>query len=118
MQVADFQRDSRTVGVRRSKTGKVRHIRKLIDRLGFVSDIGLPSSASTRLHEDRFEQFVWEGRLSDAHQIERYAAHRRRAQLVAVLVDLEARLTDAILDMADKLIGAKFKRAKRAKERR
>ena len=34
------------------------------------------------------------------------------------MVDLEARLTDAILDMADKLIGAKFARAKRAKERR
>jgi hypothetical protein len=46
------------------------------------------------------------------------ATHRRRALLVAVLVDLEARLTDAILDMADKLIGAMFARAKKAKERR
>jgi TnpA family transposase len=33
------------------------------------------------------------------------------------LVDIEARLTDAALDMADKLIGAMFARAKRAKER-
>ena len=56
---------------------KADHSRELIDRLRFVRDIGLPSGASTRLHEDRFEQFVREGRLSDAHQIERYAAHAR-----------------------------------------
>jgi Domain of unknown function (DUF4158) len=97
---------------------KADHIRELIDRLRFVRDIGLPSGASARLHDDRFQQFIREGHLSDAHQIERYAAHRRRALLVAVLVDLEARLTDAVLDMADKLIGAMFARAKRARERR
>lgn len=57
---------------------KADHIRELIDRLRFVRDIGLPSGASTRLHEVRFEQFAREGRrLSDAHQTGRYAAHRR-----------------------------------------
>lgn len=33
--------------------------------------------------------FVREGRISDAHQIGRYAAHRRRAILVASIIDLE-----------------------------
>ena len=61
---------------------------------------------------------IREGRISDAHQIGRYAAHRRRAILVAILIDLEARLTDALLDMADKLIGGLFARARKAKERR
>ena len=74
--------------------------------------------AAARIHEDRFQQFVREGRISDAHQIGRYAAHRRRAILVALLIDLEARLTDAVLDMADKLIGGLFARARKAKERR
>jgi hypothetical protein len=37
---------------------------------------------------------------------------------VATLIDLEARLTDAVLDMADKLIGGLFARARKAKERR
>ena len=72
--------------------------------------------AATRSHEDRFRQFVREGRISDAHQIEplrrtptacdpgRDSGH-----------DLEARLTDAVLDMADKLIGGLFARAKNAK---
>jgi TnpA family transposase len=38
--------------------------------------------------------------------------------LVAFLVDLEARLVDAALDMADKLIGGMFRRAKTAQDRR
>ena len=61
---------------------------------------------------------IREGRISDAHQIGRYTAHRRRAILVAAVIDLEARLTDAVLDMADKLIGGLFARARKARERR
>ena len=38
--------------------------------------------------------------------------------LVASVIDLEARLTDAALDMADKLIGGLFARARKARERR
>ena len=83
-----------------------------------VRDIGLPADAAARIHDDRFQQFIREGRISDAHQIGRYAAHRRRAILVATCIDLEARLTDAVLDMADKLIGGLFARARKAKERR
>jgi hypothetical protein len=71
-----------------------------------------------RIHEDRFRQLIREGRISDAHQIARYAAPRRRAMLVASVIDLEARLTDAALDMADKLIGGLFARARKVRERR
>ena len=71
-----------------------------------------------RIHDDRFQQLVREGRISDAHQISRYVAHRRRAILVAAVLDLETRLTDAVLDMADKLIGGLFARARKARERR
>ena len=38
--------------------------------------------------------------------------------LVASVIDLEARLTDAALDMADKLIGGLFARARKVRERR
>jgi TnpA family transposase len=97
---------------------KADHVRELIDRLRFVRDLGLSHAASARIHEDRFQQFIREGRISDAHQLGRYVVHRRRAILVATLIDLETRLTDAVLDMADKLIGRLFSRAKKAKERR
>src|SRR3546814_18089396 len=49
--------------------------------------------------------------------IERYIPSRRRATLVAFLLDLEERLTDNALEMADKLIGSIFTRAKNAQER-
>ena len=74
----------------------------------FVRDIGVPPEAAARIHDDRFQQLVREGRISDAHQISRYVTHRRRAILVAAVLDLETRLTDAVLDMADKLIGGLF----------
>ena len=48
----------------------------------------------------------------------RYTVQRRRAILVASVIDLETRLTDAALDMADKLIGGLFARARKARERR
>lgn len=97
---------------------KADHVGQLIERLRFVRDIGLSADASARVHDDRFQQFIREGRISDAHQLGRYAAHRRRAILAANVIDLEPRLTDALLDMVDKLIGSLFARARKAKERR
>ncbi len=97
---------------------KADNIRELLDRLRSVRAIGLPADVAAHVHEDRFHQLVREGRISDAHQISRYAAHRRRAILVATCIDLETGLTDAVLDMADKLIGGLFARARKAKERR
>jgi VIT1/CCC1 family predicted Fe2+/Mn2+ transporter len=52
------------------------------------------------------------------HQLGRYTAHRRQAILVATVVDLEGRLTDAVPDMADKLIGGMFAKARNATRQR
>ena len=94
------------------------HVRALLDRLRRVREIGVPAETAGRIHEDRFHQLVREGRISDAHQMGRYTVQRRRAILIASVIDLEARLTDAALDMADKLIGGLFARAGKARERR
>jgi TnpA family transposase len=97
---------------------KADHVRDLIEKLRFVRDIGIAPDAASRIHEHRFRQLVREGLASPAYLIDRYAAHRRRATLVALLVEVEARLTDAVLDMADRLIGNAFTRAKNTKEKR
>jgi len=94
------------------------HIRELLDRLRRLRDVGLPSEITMRIHEERLRQFVREGYASDAHQLGRYTAHRRRAILVATTIDLEARLTDAVLDMADKHIGGLFAKARNTTRRR
>jgi hypothetical protein len=97
---------------------KAEHIRELLDRLRRVRDIGLPVGAVAKVHEERLRQFVREGYASDAHQLGCYAARRRRAILVATVLDLERRLTDAVLDMADKLVGGLFAKAGNATRRR
>jgi len=97
---------------------KADHVRELLDRLRRVRDIGLPAGIAGQIHEERLRQFVCEGYASDAHQLGRYATRRRCAILVATVIDLEARLTDAVLDMADKLIGGLFAKARNATRRR
>ena len=97
---------------------KADHVRELLDRLRLIQGIGLPAEAGTRIHEERLRQFVREAQASDAYQVGRYATYRRRALLAAAVLDLEARLTDAVLDMADRLIGGLFARARNARQRR
>ena len=79
---------------------------------------GCSRTIAGRVHEERRRQFIRKGYSSDVHQLGRYAARRRQAILVATVLDLEARLTDAVLDMADKLIGGLFAKARNARRRR
>src|SRR3546814_5358146 len=62
------------------------------------------------LHPKCFCRLVREGRASSAQLIGRYTPSRRRAMLAAMILDLEARLIDAALDMADRIIGGSFTR--------
>lgn len=101
-----------------SRSPKADNVVHLVERLRFLMRIGIVAAAKSRIHEDRFEQFVREGRISDAHQLQRDTAHRRRAILAASVIDLESRLTDELLDMTDKLILGMFSWAQKSTERR
>ena len=90
------------------------HIRQILERLKFVRVIGIPATVANNIHVDRYRQFVREGRTSATYMIARYASARRHATLVAFLIDIEERLTDAAIEMADKLIGGVFTRARNA----
>ena len=96
---------------------KADHIHKILERLKLVRQIGIPAEAASAVHPDRYRQFIREGRVSASYMIERYATARRHATLVAFLIDIEERLTDAAIEMADKLIGGVFTRAKNAQAR-
>jgi len=97
---------------------KADHVGELLDRLRHVRKLGLSPDDATRVHEERLRQLVREGRASDAHQLSQYATRRRRAILVATMLDQESRLTDAVLDMADKLVGGLFAKARNDARRR
>ncbi len=85
-------------------------MRGLLDRLARVRDIGLPVAIGDAIHPDRLRQLVREGRASSAQLISRYTPSRRRATLAAMILDQEAKLIDAALDMADRIIGGSFTR--------
>jgi NAD(P)-dependent dehydrogenase (short-subunit alcohol dehydrogenase family) len=93
------------------------NVRGLLDRLACVRDIGLPVTIGDAIHADRLRQFVREGRASSAQLIGRYTPSRRRATLAAMILDLESRLTDAALDMADRIIGGSFTRGNNKQKR-
>jgi hypothetical protein len=68
------------------------HVREIIDKLGVVRAVGIAHDAADRIHPDRLRRLVREGRLSPTYLIDRYTSARRRATVVALLIDLEARL--------------------------
>ena len=93
------------------------NVRGLLDRLTAVRAIGLPGSIAETIHPDRLRQLLREGRSSPAALLARYTSARRHAILAATVFDMEATLTDAALDMADRIIGGSFSRGGNAKKR-
>jgi TnpA family transposase len=93
------------------------HVGDILAQLQAVRALGIDPLAESRVHPDRLARWAREGRLSPAYLMDRYTTARRRATIVALLLDLEARLIDAAIEMADKLIGGAFTRAKNAQAR-
>ncbi|HPV68963.1 MAG TPA: Tn3 family transposase [Sphingorhabdus lacus] len=100
-----------------STAPKADNVRGLIARLQFVRVIGVDAVSAEAIHHTRFRQLAREGRVSPAHLLARYTPSRRRATLAALMIELEARLIDAALDMADRMIGGSFTRGGNAKKR-
>lgn len=93
------------------------NVRGLLDRLARVRDVGLSITIGDAIHPNRLRQLVREGRASPAQLIGRYTPSRRRATLAAMILDLEAKLIDAVLDLADRLIGGSFTRGNNKQKR-
>ena len=70
------------------------------------------------VHPNRWKQIVREGDAAPAWLAEDFGADRRRATLLAYLIDLQERLTDEAIHMFCKQIGRLFARAAAACEER
>lgn len=88
----------------------------ILERLGYVRAIAVDPATAANVHEHRYRQFAREGAVAPAFLLSDYSASRRRAILTAHLIDLEVRLSDAAVDMFDKLVGSLFARARRRRE--
>lgn len=94
------------------------NINGLLERLRYVRGIGIHPVVGGAIPEFRFAQFVREGGVAPAFLLSDYSVNRRRATLTAAVIDLEARVADAAIQMFDRLIGGMFTRARRGRERR
>ena len=56
--------------------------------------------------------------MAPAYMIDRFSRLRRRATLAAQVLELQARLTDAAVDLFDKPVGALFAKGRRGRQRR
>ena len=94
------------------------NLNSVLDRLQFVRGLALDPTLASAIHPDRFRQFVREGAIAPAFLLSDYGPRRRRATLVAQMLDLEWRLSDAGLELFEKLIGSFFTRARRRHDQR
>jgi hypothetical protein len=94
-----------------------RNLSGLLSRLAYVRQIGLDPAVADTVHERRFRQLVREGAVAPAFLLSDYSVRRRRATLAAQLIDLEARLSDAAVQMFDKQVGELFAKARAAQKR-
>ena len=90
----------------------------LLDRLDWVRDVGVPGDRIAPIHPARLARLVEEGGIMTAQHLANVEPLRRTALLVAGVVDLETRLTDAILAMFCKYLGSLFTKARGRDERR
>jgi TnpA family transposase len=96
---------------------KADNARGLLERLTRVRSIGLDPKVADAVHPDRFRQLAHEGRATPAHLLARYRASRRHAVMTSLVLDQEGRLTDAVLEMTDRIVGGCFTRGGNSKER-
>ncbi|MPY68136.1 Tn3 family transposase [Deinococcus sp. SDU3-2] len=83
---------------------KAKHVLALLDRLAFVRTFPVQSNLRAFLPQSRLEHLAEEARRLSASHLGDFEPGRRRATLMAYLFDLSETLTDAVLDMHDRVM--------------
>src|SRR5215210_2860059 len=88
-----------------------RALTRLIDQLACLRGIGLDPELAAGVHPERLRQLAREGGRFTAAHLRALAPLRRRATLVATVLDTHARLTDDGIALFDRAVGRLFRRA-------
>ncbi len=86
---------------------------KRMERLAFLKTLGIAPDWGKQIHHNRLLQLAREGSSMTVQHLQDFEPHRRHATLVAVILDSMATLTDQILEMHTRMVGAAFKKAER-----
>ncbi|GBF08172.1 transposase Tn3 family protein [Deinococcus aerius] len=83
---------------------KAKHVLALLDKLAFVRTFPVQSNLRAFLPQSRLDHLAEEARRLSASHLGDFEPQRRRATLMACLFDLSKTLTDAVLDMHDRVM--------------
>ncbi len=89
---------------------------KVVEKLRFLRSLGLSPEAARSVHHNRLSRLAAEGARMTPQNLSTLEAGRRRATLVAYLLERAASLTDEALEMHDRMVGEAMAGAKRTRD--
>ncbi len=89
---------------------------KVVEKLRFLRSLGLSPEAARSVHHNRLSRLAAEGARMTPQNLSTLEAGRRRATLVAYLLERAASLTDEALEMHDRMVGDAMAGAKRTRD--
>lgn len=92
-------------------------LKRVVEQLGALRTVGLDPDCAGGVHPERLRKLAREGGRYTAQHLKALSPLRRRATLVATVLDTTARLTDDGVSLFDRAIGRLFRRAEAGEER-
>jgi hypothetical protein len=89
---------------------------RIIEQLGVLRAIGLDPACAEGVHPERLRKLAREGERFTAQHLRALSLLRRRATLVATVLETTARLTDDGIGLFDRTVGRMFRRAEAREE--
>ena len=89
---------------------------RIVEQLACLRAVGLNSAGAEAVHPERLRKLAREGGRFTAQHLRALSPLRRRATLVATVLDTSARLTDDGVALFDRAVGRMFRRAEAREE--
>jgi hypothetical protein len=88
-----------------------RALARIIEQIGVLRAVGLDPACAEGVHPERLRKLAREGGRFTAQHLRALSPLRRRATLVATVLDTTTRLTDDGVALFDRAVGRMFRRA-------
>jgi TnpA family transposase len=90
---------------------KLKNLKGMIARLDVLRRIGIPDERRKTIHANRYGIIAREAKILHARELGRMSIERRRATLVAFVIERQAALTDLAVETFGKLVGSARRKA-------
>ncbi len=114
LKLKPFTKLSTMVWLRQSPGApNAKHILEHIDRLRVLRSLELPEGIEKNIQQNHLLKMAREGAKMTPKDLADFETKRRYATLAAIAIETEGTLTDEIIELNDRILGAMFNRARR-----